>query len=462
MEEEQARPPPRREDYDESSAYRAAYKLWHQREARRRKYLSAAAEPAGKAPRPSGRAPRVDGAACSWDAEHGCWRTPSGAVHDVAAKRDAESRAFFAAKQAADAAAREQQRTICRRIDAEAQSLLRQSARWLRQSALAVGWREEQLHTEEEVLTGSLWHDECGLGIMIVVRHGGNFPEPWHDRDQLPKPVEPDRMVVMQDMREDLLHEGGKRSSAVSEPGRAYARKLQALCPGALVVRSRYSGPGRGMRLVIERSMAYWRQAFALVEADGSMSSEEYVCAFRGMYHDAAERLEDERSAEYSRELNLVLAASEAAEAKVRQRHEAEREERRREIEAQEDARQQRQARARGWEPGRCGVLGHVQAHTHCHVQASGWRPPHQQPSVTEVRVHVCLEAVRLRPSEQREDASHGQPVCDGHGCGATWWFECGCGAQTCGRSGLERPARHKRWWRGMPSCRVHRYGEEL
>ena len=116
------------------AAFRKAYKAWHARKTGKRKHaamadafekkeqerlaagqvtLTALAAQRVNEPRfkkPRGHAPLADGVACAWDGEHGVWRTASGAVHDVAAKRKAEKQTFFDSKKADDDAVQEQRR----------------------------------------------------------------------------------------------------------------------------------------------------------------------------------------------------------------------------------------------------------------------------------------------------------------------------------------------------------------
>ena len=72
--------------------------------------------------------PRGGAFVCTWDEEHGCWRTVSGDVHDAAEKRRADTHVFFASKKEDAALVQERRRADCERIDAEAQRLLRESA----------------------------------------------------------------------------------------------------------------------------------------------------------------------------------------------------------------------------------------------------------------------------------------------------------------------------------------------
>ena len=81
-------------------------------------------------PKPRGPEPRKDGVRCTWDEMTGHWRIgeghpDAGQIHLV--ERDAQREAFFAERNADNAAEAEQRRADSERIDAEAKRTLRET-----------------------------------------------------------------------------------------------------------------------------------------------------------------------------------------------------------------------------------------------------------------------------------------------------------------------------------------------
>ena len=321
-------PQPQRDDprfKGDYNAFRKADKAWNGREGTRRKKAKIADEaPAAEttepvpsqlvAPlpeavvatsveepslnaKPRGRVPEVDGIPCTWDAAACCWRNHTGAMHDVAAARHERQQVFFALKAEDEAALLEQRRADCARIDAEAQRLLQQSV-W----SEAFGF--------ELCLTGSMWMRD---GMPTTSRRPQGPQEEW---------IEPTTLVSFDIAWEDQYRDrifykwfdaagrpcgfsgGPCGSSAVAKgftstevregiPGHAdFLAKLSALHIPRVNEKVR--------NLEICRSIVYWRQAYALLEADGCMSKTQFDHHIRKLMEDRVKEVTNERTREIS------------------------------------------------------------------------------------------------------------------------------------------------------------------
>ena len=224
----------------------------------------------------------------------------------MAAKRKAEKRPFIDSKKADEAAVQEQRCADCERIDAEARRLLQQS---VDASALMrrLGYKY--------CLTGALW-----------VRDG--VPVPTTSRPQGPQGseryVEATTLVSFdigwQDYhRETIVYEvmdaagrpcgyTGRLWTLLDRPAAAAAKghtstEVRKGIPGhgAFLAKLRaldYLEIGRSCNLEIRRSVVYWRQAYALLEADGCMSKTQFDHHIRELMERKVQEVTDERDRE--------------------------------------------------------------------------------------------------------------------------------------------------------------------
>lgn len=222
----------------------------------------------------------------------------------MAAKRKAEKRPFIDSKKADEAAVQEQRCADCERIDAEARRLLQQSV-----------WSEA--HGYKQCLTGALWvRDADGVPTTSRCPQGPQGSERYVEATTLVSFDIGWEYYHRETIVYEVLDAAGRPCGYTGRLWTLLDRPAAAAATGHTSTEVRKGIPGHeaflaklraldynaldSCNLEIRRGIAYWRQAYALLEADGCMSKTQFDHHIRELMERKVQEVRDERNREIS------------------------------------------------------------------------------------------------------------------------------------------------------------------